>query len=372
MKTTIITLTMAFIGLQSCVTDEPVKFSAIDSHMPFADEIKEIELIPLSTDKVNMLRTEIFCKNGNCIIPDYTVHSQGPELIVAEDSYILVDPEQDRIYRYSLDGKFMNAIGVIEEGKEFLRNAQLRNGGLYTYIYPNAVRFYKLDGTLVESEVVGDVGQGGWKVNDGILTWYGFGSGRPGRIALWEGQDSTSFLPTDEKVLNLELKLPIFNQNKDYVTFIDGNRSSVMKYCDGKISSHQEIDLGTYAINDSYYTHDDWMSAAMEMMSKPFGIVERYVEGGKEIFMEVFVQTPEGGTHDYYGIFNNNRWIWFSPGTTNEHPFVNSFRTIKGKTLYCILNPDILKNIQEELKVKITTPLESIPKDFIIAKVHLK
>ena len=67
MKTTIITLTMAFIGLQSCVTDEPVKFSAIDSHMPFADEIKEIELIPLSTDKVNMLRTEIFCKHGNCI-----------------------------------------------------------------------------------------------------------------------------------------------------------------------------------------------------------------------------------------------------------------------------------------------------------------
>lgn len=144
-----------------------------------------------------------------------------------------------------------------------------------------------------------------------------------------------------------------------------------MKYCDGKISSHQEIDLGTYAINDSYYTHDDWMSAAMEMMSKPFGIVERYVEGGKEIFMEVFVQTPEGGTHDYYGIFNNNRWIWFSPGTTNEHPFVNSFRTIKGKTLYCLLNPDILENMQEELKVKITTPLESIPDDFVIAKVHL-
>ena len=47
-------------------------------------------------------------------------------------------------------------------------------------------------------------------------------------------------------------------------------------------------------------------------------------------------------------------------------------KAIKGKTIYAILNPDILDNMQEELKAKITTVLKEKPEDFIIAKIHLK
>ena len=145
-----------------------------------------------------------------------------------------------------------------------------------------------------------------------------------------------------------------------------------MKYSKGKISGYVDIDLGEYAISDSYYTHDNAMSSAMEMMSKPFGLVQRYDEDGKNGFAEVSIQSPDGNVREYYGIFRKGRWTWFSPGTTNVHPFVNSFRTIKGKTLYCILNPDILDNMQEELRAKIADPLENTPDDFIIAKVYLK
>lgn len=372
MKTNITITVLLALCLQPCKAGSPVRFSAVDSHVPFAEAISEIELIPLQTGKVNMLRTEIYCKNGGCPPPTADYHSQGPELIVTEDSYILVDPGQDRIYRYSLDGKFMNRIGHLEEGKEIMQNAQLREGGLYTYIYPDMMKRYDLDGTITESVKAGDIGDGGWTTDEGMLTWYGYGSGRPGRLGLWNGSDSTTFLPTDAKVIHITLGLPVFTQSGKDVLFIDNPRSTVMRYSKGGISSYVDIDLGEYALSDSYYTHDDAMSSAMEMMSRPFGLVQRYIEDGKNGFAEIFILSPDGKVKEYYGLFRKNRWTWFSPGTTNEHPFVNSFRTIKGKTLYCILNPDILDNMQEEFRAKIATPLESIPDDFIIAKIHLK
>ena len=369
MKTNIIIPVLAALCIQA---QAQVRFTPVDSHLPFAEMISGIELIPLATDEVNMLRTEIWCKHGDCPVPEEPVHSQGPELILAKDSYLLADPGQDRTYRYSLDGRFLNSIGSIDEGKERMTNAQLLDDELYVYAYPGAVRHYRLDGTEVGAAKTEDIGSGGWTVKEGLLTWYGYGSGRPGRLALWNGKDSTTFLPSAAKVLNLDLGLPVFTQNGKEVTFIDGTRSTVKKYRNGKVSSHLDIDLGEFAIADSYYEHEDSMEAALEMMSRPFGIVERYVQDGKYGFMEIMIQTPEGKVADYYGIMRKGKWSWFSPGTINEHPFVNSFRTIKGKTLYCILNPDILKNMQDELKAKITNPLETSADDFIIAKIHLK
>lgn len=372
MKTNIIILTLLALCMQPCKAGSPVKFSAVDSHLPFAEAISKIELIPLSTDKVNMLRTETYCKHGGCPAPTVEFHSQGPELIVAEDSYILVDPGQDRIYRYSLDGTFMNIIGHIEEGKEIMRNAQLSEEGLHTYMYPDMMKRYDLDGTMTASGKVGDIGDGGWTTDEGMLTLYGYGSGRPGRLGLWNGSDSTTFLPTDAKVIHISLDLPVFTPSGKDVLFIDTPRSNVKKFSKGNISGHIDFDLGEYAISESYYTHENAMNSAMEMMSRPFGLVQRYNEYGKNGFAEVAIQSPDGNVRDYYGIFRKGRWIWFSPGTLNVHPFVNSFRTIKGKTLYCILNPDILENMQEELRDKITNPLKSTPDDFVIAKIYLK
>ena len=369
MKKNIIFTALAALCIQA---QAQIRFTPVDSHLPFVEIISEIELIPLSTDQVNMLRTEIWCKHGSCPVPKETFHSQGPELIIAEDSYILVDSGQDRIYRYSLEGKFMNTIGMVEEGKEILQNAQLCKDGLHTYIYPDVIRRYDLDGTMTASEKGRDIGDGGWSVDEGMLTWYGYGSGRPGRLGLWDGSDSTTFLPTDAKVLHISLDSPVFTPSRKGVLFIDTPHSTVMKYSKRKISVHVDIDLGKYAISDSYYTHDDTMSAAMEMMARPFGLVQRYNEDKKNGFTEVFIQSPGGKVKEYYGLFIEDKWTWFSPGATNEHPFVNSFRTIQGKTLYCILNPDILENMQEELKAKIVNPLKSTPDDFIIAKVHLK
>lgn len=372
MKTTAITILISVFWFCAVQSSAQVRFSAIDTHLPFAEAISEIELIPLSDDDVNMLRTEIWCKHGNCPVPEFKMHSQGPELIVADDSYILVDPTQDRIYRYARDGRFLNTIGSIDEGKEFIRNAQLIGDELYVYIYPGTARRYRLDGTLEESTDIGDIGQGGWTVKEGVLAWYGFGSGRPGRLALWNGNDSTSFLPTSAKVFNLSLALPVFSSNGMDVTFIDATNSNVMRYRKGKVNRHLDIDLGEFEIDRSYYEYDDPMQAGMAMMSKPFGLVRRFEADGKNGFTEVFLQTPEGKVSEYYGIFLKDRWIWFSPGTINEHPFVNSFRTVKKKTLYCILNPDIIGNMQEELRAKISKPLEETPDDFIIAKIYLK
>lgn len=371
MKTNIITLLIAAICFLTLEAKAQVIFEKVDSHIPFAEMISEIELVPLDTDTVNMLRTEIWCKHGFCPVPEVPIHSIGPEIIVTEDAFILPDHGQDRIYRYSLDGKFINSIGSTENEDQMTLNTQLYDGNVHIfYTQPDVAACYRPDGTLICSEKIEDAGFEGWMTKEGRLAWYGYGSGRPGRLGLWKGKDSTTFLPTDAKVLHLDLDVPIFTRYGKDVLFIDGTRSTVMQYRKGKVREYVDIDLGEFEINDSYYTYDNSMEAAMEMMSKPFGLVERYVLDGKYGFAEVTVQDQT--VNEYYGICRKGKWIWFSPGIPNIHPFVSSFKTIKGKTIYAIINPDILDNMQEELKAKISTVLKEKPDDFIIAKIHLK
>lgn len=371
MKTNIITLLIAASCFMTLEANAQVIFEKVDSHMPFAEMISEIELIPLDTDTVNMLRTEIWCKHGFCPVPEVPIHSIGPEIIVTEDAFILPDPGQDRIYRYSLDGKFINSIGSTENEDQMTLNAQLYDGNIHVfYTQPDVSACYRPDGTLIRSEKIEDSGFEGWMTKEGRLSWYGYGSGRPGRLGLWKDKDSTTFLPTDAKVLHLDLDVPVFTRYGKDVLFIDGTRSTVMEYRKGKVREHIDIDLGEFEIDDSYYTHDNSMDAAMEMMSKPFGLVERYVFDGKYGFAEVTVQ--DNTVHEYYGICVKGKWTWFSPGTPNTHPLVSSFKAIKGKTIYAIFNPVILENMQKELKSKISTVLKETPDDFIIAKIHLK
>ena len=59
MKTNIITLLIAAICFLTLEAKAQVIFEKVDSHIPFAEMISEIELVPLDTDTVNMLRTEI-------------------------------------------------------------------------------------------------------------------------------------------------------------------------------------------------------------------------------------------------------------------------------------------------------------------------
>ena len=371
MKTNITILLIAATCFLAIEAKAQVVFEKVDSHVPFVEMISEIELVPLTSDTVNMLRTEIWCKHGCCPVPEFKVHSIGPEIIVTDTGYLLSDPGQDRIYRYSLDGKFINSIGSTENEDQMMMNAQIYDGRVHVYYSnPYVEKCYDEDGSMISNEKIEDAGFEGWMTKEGRLAWYGYGSGRPGRLGLWKGNDSTVFLPTDAKVLYLDLNVPIFTQSGKDVLFIDGTRSTVMEYRKGKVREHIDIDLGEFEINDSYYTHDDTMEAAMEMMSKPFGLVERYVIDGKYGFAEVTVQDQK--VNEYYGIYRKGKWTWFSPGTPNTHPFVSSFKAIKGKTIYAILNPDILDNMQEELKAKITTVLKEKPEDFIIAKIHLK
>lgn len=371
MKTNITILLIAATCFLAIEAKSQVIFEKVDSHVPFTEIISEIELVPLASDTVNMLRSEIWCKHGCCPVPDVPIHSIGPEIIVTEDAFILPDPGQDRIYRYSLDGKFINSIGSTENEDQMMMNAQIYDGRVHVYYSnPYVEKCYDEDGSMISNEKIGDAGFEGWMTKEGRLAWYGYGSGRPGRLGLWKDNDSTSYLPTDAKVLYLDLNVPIFTQSGKDVLFIDGTRSTVMEYRKGKVREHIDIDLGEFEISDSYYTHDDTMEAAMEMMSKPFGLVERYVIDGKYGFAEVTVQDQK--VNEYYGIYRKGKWTWFSPGTPNTHPFVSSFKAIKGKTIYAILNPDILDNMQEELKAKITTVLKEKPEDFIIAKIHLK
>jgi hypothetical protein len=198
--------------------------------------ISEIELVPLTSDTVNMLRTEIWCKHGYCPVPEFKVHSKGPEIIVTDTGYLLSDPGQDRIYRYSKDGKFINPIGSTESEDQMMMNAQIYDGKVHVYYSnPFVEKCYEENGSMISNENLEDAGFAGWMTKEGRLAWYGYGSGRPGRLGLWKGNDSTVFLPSDAKVLYLDLDVPIFTMNGKNVLFVDGTRSTVMQYRKGQV-----------------------------------------------------------------------------------------------------------------------------------------
>ena len=167
MKTNITILLIAATCFLAIEAKSQVIFEKVDSHVPFTEIISEIELVPLDTDTVNMLRTEIWCKHGFCPVPEVPIHSIGPEIIVTEDAFILPDPGQDRIYRYSLDGKFMNSIGSTENEDQMTLNTQLYDGEIHVfYTLPDVAACYRTDGTLISSEKIEDAGFEGWMTKE--------------------------------------------------------------------------------------------------------------------------------------------------------------------------------------------------------------
>lgn len=159
------------------------------------------------------------------------------ELVVTDNSFVLYDCMNGLIFRYGIDGKFINRIGRKGKGpQEYLSisNVQYKDSLLYVYSFPSKIMAFSLDGNLVYSKNYEpqDFGAMTFAVKEGFLTYYGYGTTNNHRFALIDDEKKTFLVPSKEKVINYTPPSSVFSAIKDSVFIIDSysNEIKIFKF----------------------------------------------------------------------------------------------------------------------------------------------
>ena len=288
------------------------------------DIVEKIELIPLET-------------NAEALFGDMS------EMLLLGDSYVLWDRMNARMARFDAAGRFLNTIGRAGNGPgEYIgiQSVQADDGLVLFSFPPHKMLRYAADGTLVREQDFDDLGGQSCVVPEGILTYYGFGTGHEERAALLsEDGTSEAFLKTSAKVLNMTPDTPIFSFDGDRVYFTDSFTPTIYVYENGSVSPEVCFDFGSAAIGESFFHFEDAMASAEYMMSSvEFAMVRRYLHSKDYQIVEVIIQKREG-VEACYGISNVDGWKWFSLGSPMDSPVPGSLRVLDGSTVYCLLDP---------------------------------
>ena len=288
------------------------------------DIVEKIELIPLET-------------NAEALFGDMS------EMLLLGDSYVLWDRMNARMARFDAAGRFLNTIGRAGNGPgEYvgIQSVQADDGLVVFSFPPHKMLRYAADGTLVGERDFDDLGGQSCVVPEGILTYYGFGTGREERAALLrEDGTSEAFLKTSAKVLNMTPDTPIFSFDGDRVYFTDSFTPTIYVYENGSVSQEVSFDFGSAAIGESFFHFEDAMASAEYMMSSvEFAMVRRYMHSKDYQIVEVIIQKREG-VEICYGINPGEGWKWFSIGSPMDSPVPGSLRALDGSTVYCLLDP---------------------------------
>lgn len=337
-----------------------VQFNDTMSVRALAEQVSGIEILPLEADESHM--------TGSIV-----------ELHLIGNSFLLVDKINTRIYRYSPDGKFLCEIGRQGNGPgEYVNvgNIQVKDGCINVFSRPSKLLKYSFSGEFLEALEFDDLGGQSYETGEGILTYYGYGSGRGNRLGLVSDMGTAYMLPSSEKVLNMDSRSPIFSEGKDCILFTDTYSNTVKSFREGEVSTYLAFDLGKYAIPEDFFKHDDSFAAMETLMSGTYALVENYQEDGDSKLVNVKVQAPGKKAEEHLGLFRKGAWKWFSAGELGVSPLAGGIQAIKGDSLYCTMDPYLLKNFPKELLPFLAdkNTLSSIPEDgnTVIAIVKLK
>ena len=133
----------------------PVLFR--DGVAPFAEVVNKVEFIPLETDSVHIL-------------------GENPELWVEDSCFIVSDWQNASIFRYSLQGKFLNTIGRKGNGPDEFSGIDgwsYEDGLLTVFSYPDKVLNFSLSGELLSRRKISNLGMSSYMVGKDVLTYMG-------------------------------------------------------------------------------------------------------------------------------------------------------------------------------------------------------
>lgn len=348
-------------GRTAAPVSERIQVEFNNSINPLANVVESVILVPLETDSEHLI-------------------GSMADIIVTDDSYVVIDGQNGNIFRYTLDGRFLNAIGRRGNGPEeyvHINDVQYRDSSLYVYSVPSKIQHFSLDGTMLGARTFDDqeLGVMSWLTPDGVLTYYGYGSGREGRFALLSGDSPKFFYPSDEKVMNLTPAAQIFSASGDSVFVVDSYSDVVKLYRSGQMYDGPSFDFGKYAIPGSFFEQDDSFLAMDSLLGSEFATISQYLCDGESRLLLFNVQKGMD-LNSYGGLFTGANWIWFGIGKFGENVLAGAFHQLRDGVLYCLLDPSLISGYPSSLKAVTVNPdvLDSIREEsnYIIAKIQLK
>ena len=349
-----------------------------------ADAIRSIEIIPL--EKIN----------GSAVGP-----ARNSEVCLLGRDYIVADRLSSNIFRFSPEGKFLCSLGPVGEiinitdgcpvGEmpDRISSFQVDKDEVTAVYATHRAVHYSADGGILSENTFEDLGVQSCFVPEGTLTYFGYGTGRPYRVALLKDGGMETFLPDESKVISMDPSAPIFFPYDESVYFTDTYGSGIYRYAGGEVSPVVHFDFGDTALGEKYFQFDDSFAAAEYMLSKRFTLVERYIRNGKYQIVETFTQDMGEVTADYGICKGGGEWKWFSLGKKDSSPFFNSLRQMDNEALYCLLDAGLLATAvgqpsdsdAQDAGLKAFLPFISNPEVLrtvsagdnpVIAKVYLK
>ena len=214
---------------------------------------------------------------------------------------------------------------------------------------------YRPDGSFIGSEQVNESGVQTYRVKNGTLAYYSYGSTHPYRLALLEKGDTACFLPTNAKVLNMSGNVPVFSEAGDGgVTFMDSYEPCIYEYKSGKVEKVLTFDFGKYSVPEAFFNYGDAFAAMQNLMGNDYAIVRRYFSDKNDKLAEIYLQ--KGGNPSFhYGLYNAGKWSWFYGGDERTSPLARSFRLFDGEgNLVCVMDLSLLGNLPSSLRECVT------------------
>ena len=219
-----------------------------------------------------------------------------------------------------------------------------------------------------------DLGAMSWITDEGVLTYYGYGSGRETRFSLLSDETRVDFFPSKEKVMNYTPTVQIFSESGDSVFVVDSYSDIIKVYSKGLMSDGPCFDFGRYAIPKTFYEYDDSFAAMDHLLGSEFAMLSQYLCDGDTRLVIIALQ-KQAVQSNYCGLYADGQWRWFKAGEVGLDVLANAFRQIKDRALYCLLDPSLISTFPATLLKKASNPeaLDPLGKDgnYVIAKLNL-
>ena len=175
-----------------------VVFETAADASALTDVIKSIEIIPLEKT------------NGSAVGP-----ARNTEVCLLGRDYIVADRLSSNIFRFSPEGRFLCSLGPVGEIIDIdgcpvgempdrISNIQVDRNEVTAVYATNRAVHYSADGRILSENTVEDLGYQSFFVPEGILTYFGYGAGRPYRVALLKDGGTETFLPDESKVISMD------------------------------------------------------------------------------------------------------------------------------------------------------------------------
>ena len=302
--------------------------------------------------------------------------SMTADVVCGPERYYVIDKESTRIDSYAADGAYLGTVGAKGNGPgEYpnIYNVQLAGERFLVFSAPDAtVSTFDTDGHFLQKERIELAGLQFAEVEEGFLSFHGYGTQAACKASLWQEGNVTDFCPYRSSVIAFEDVNPVFTENDGAVYIREQLDRTVYRYSGGQVEPWLSFDFGAYRIEDRFYELD-YMASAEYLMGEDYAMLTRYYEAnGRRLAEWTRPQVRQSG----YGLFLNGSWVWFIAGEEEKDPFAAAIKCLDGSDLVCLVDPSLVGKIDSRLLDKLENPevLQNIKDadNHIIVRIRLK